>query len=308
MTVGGARWFLDGLCWWLVLPVVILFGSPSGWRWYRKWIGGHWERWYLDTPMNTMHWFHHAYCREECVTWYDGRPGLGRGTPMCEEWPVLHRFWSLGGLGRLWAYTSYIARHKWFVAVAGWRCSDTWHEFALCLLHDNNKFHPAMFGPYATHFYEADGAKRTRRGADGFYDDVDDDLAFDRAWLWHIQRSKHHPQYWCKIVSLPCRHHRRFGLLQDDGGIRCLWRGCGWSGSYLIAGQCDPHELNPGIVPVIVHEMPREYITEMLCDWMGAGLAQGTPNTLAWYTARGHRLPMGPNTRALVEQRLGYER
>lgn len=42
--------------------------------------------------------------------------------------------------------------------------------------------------------------------------------------------------------------------------------------------------------------------------WMGAGLAQGTPDTLAWYTARGHRLPMGPNTRALVEQRLGYVR
>jgi hypothetical protein len=50
--------------------------------------------------------------------------------------------------------------------------------------------------------------------------------------------------------------------------------------------------------------MPERYRREMLADWVGAGAAQGTPDTRAWYLARGHRHPLGRQTRAWLERRL----
>jgi hypothetical protein len=55
-----------------------------------------------------------------------------------------------------------------------------------------------------------------------------------------------------------------------------------------------------------IREMPLRYRLEMLADWTGAGLAQGTPDTLGWYASRGKNHPLGPETRAWIEQRLGY--
>lgn len=50
----------------------------SGYQWYRRWRGGHWERWYIDHPVCADIWFRN---------WPHGkRPGLGRGRPICEEW------------------------------------------------------------------------------------------------------------------------------------------------------------------------------------------------------------------------------
>jgi Family of unknown function (DUF5662) len=43
---------------------------------------------------------------------------------------------------------------------------------------------------------------------------------------------------------------------------------------------------------------------EMLCDWRGAGRAQGTPDVRAWYMLNGHRMQLHPETRAWVEWRL----
>ena len=204
-------------------------------------------------------------------------------------------------LGRHWQYFKYVLIHKAFVARAGWRCADTWWEFWLCLLHDNSKFLPDEWNPYATHFYAPDGSKRTKQGKDGFYDDEPDDTKFDRAWLKHIRRNRHHPQHWALIYHAACQcmdsresfWAREDVLLHDDGGATCM--------------TCLT-DVDRSAMQVIMNEMPREYITEMLCDWYGAGMAQGTPDTLAWYTARGHKHPMGPVTRALVEQRLGYVR
>lgn len=48
-------------------------------------------------------------------------------------------------------------------------------------------------------------------------------------------------------------------------------------------------------------EMPRSCAIEMVCDWIGAGRAQGTPDTIAWYNANRDRLVLHPETRRLVE-------
>ena len=55
-----------------------------------------------------------------------------------------------------------------------------------------------------------------------------------------------------------------------------------------------------------VLEMPLKYRQEMLSDWRGAGRAQGTPDTLAWYEKNRDRMSLGVSTRRLVEFALNY--
>lgn len=51
-------------------------------------------------------------------------------------------------------------------------------------------------------------------------------------------------------------------------------------------------------------EMPMRYRKEMLADWRGAGKAQGTPDTQAWYRKNGQKMRLGPETRAWIEAQL----
>ena len=51
--------------------------------------------------------------------------------------------------------------------------------------------------------------------------------------------------------------------------------------------------------------MSEEARLEMLCDWRGAGRAQGTPDTLAWYRANGHKLQLHEETRKWVDSEFG---
>jgi hypothetical protein len=55
-----------------------------------------------------------------------------------------------------------------------------------------------------------------------------------------------------------------------------------------------------GIIP---QEMPREYVLEMIADWLGAGRAitGKWDNVLRWYTENHNNMKMHKTTRALVE-------
>lgn len=200
----------------------------------------------------------------------------------------------MGSFGRYYQYIRYVIRHKWFVFVAGSKLGIPW----LAALHDNSKFRWDELKPYATHFYERDGSKRTRLAADGFYDDEPDDRAFDRAWLLHIQRNKHHPQHYIRLIHTPCRigYHDRSILFEDDGSAKCL--DCRAKNYINVFPR--------GMAAYTVQEMPDRYRREMLADWIGAGMAQGTPDTLGWYAARGKNHPLGPATRAWIEAMLGF--
>jgi hypothetical protein len=56
-----------------------------------------------------------------------------------------------------------------------------------------------------------------------------------------------------------------------------------------------------------VFEMGRKDVLEMIADWKGAGRAQGTPDTCAWYWKHHDEMQMCPKTRELVEWLLqGY--
>jgi hypothetical protein len=203
--------------------------------------------------------------------------------------------------GRHWAYLTYVVRHKWFVFVAGCRLGIPW----LAMLHDNSKFLPDEWRWYARHFYAPDGSKQTWQGKDGFYVDADNDTKFDRAWLKHIKRNKHHPQHWIRIRSAACQCSEvpihiqyQYGLVdrndvlfEDDGTARCM--------------TCLTR-IERAATCYAVLEMPERYRREMLADWIGAGMAQGTPDALGWYAARGRHHEFGPETRAWIEAQLGY--
>lgn len=54
-----------------------------------------------------------------------------------------------------------------------------------------------------------------------------------------------------------------------------------------------------------VLEMSKGARLEMLADWRGAGHAQGTPDTRAWYLRHWYKLQLHPDTRDWVDKRLG---
>lgn len=60
----------------------ILFASLPNHRWYRRWQGGHWERWYIECCRAEL-WLDYLACTRDT----GGRPPLGLGTPTCETWP-----------------------------------------------------------------------------------------------------------------------------------------------------------------------------------------------------------------------------
>ncbi len=99
-----------------------------------------------------------------------------------------------------WRYLTYLARHKWFVFLAGRRTgAPVWR----LLIHDWSKFLPVEWTPYAIRFSwvcrldQSQPVEMSRRRD-----------AFDRAWLHHQHWNKHHWQH--------------FLLKEDAGGIRAL--------------------------------------------------------------------------------------
>lgn len=67
---------------WLALVIPEAIGTE--WRWYRRALGGHWERWYVDSPVNSEVWHR---CPLGCTKHTLRRPSmLCRGIPTCEDW------------------------------------------------------------------------------------------------------------------------------------------------------------------------------------------------------------------------------
>jgi len=154
-------------------------------------------------------------------------------------------------------YLWYVLRHKWYVMIECFKVGLIWRG----LVHDNSKFLPDEFFPYAKHFYGNKDGIKTGRNKTGYYKPYDTgDKAFDFAWLLHQKRNKHHWQWWI--------------LPRDEDGV-------------------------------MIMEIPKKYILEMVCDWKGAGKAQGTPNTIAWYEKNKDKMQLHPDTRMYVEELLG---
>lgn len=57
---------------------------------------------------------------------------------------------------------------------------------------------------------------------------------------------------------------------------------------------------------VMTLEMPDKCRKEMLCDWKGAGKAQGRDDVLEWYTKNKDKMELGKETRNWIEKEIGY--
>jgi len=68
-----------GAALWFATTLLAHMLGVSGWRWYRRLCGGHWERWYIDVPVCADVWHRRQH--------NEGRPCvIARGTPTCEDW------------------------------------------------------------------------------------------------------------------------------------------------------------------------------------------------------------------------------
>lgn len=90
-----------------------------------------------------------------------------------------------------WKYFKYVAQHKWYVAIECIKMGMPIHAIS----HDLSKFLPSEFLPYAVKFYSGDYAYK--------YFEVQNN--FEKAWLLHQHRNKHHWDYWINStgVALP---------------------------------------------------------------------------------------------------------
>ncbi len=153
------------------------------------------------------------------------------------------------------AYAAYFWRHKVAVYRAAWLLGVT----RLGLVHDWSKLLPSEWAPYALSFY---GPWKYADRPQWLKD------AFDRAWLAHIHRNKHHPQHWV--------------LRNDTEG-----------GTFLKIPE--PY----------VREMVADWMGAGMAI-KGHGLAEAPAECRKWWDANKHKsgYTMHPTTFALVEQLL----
>ena len=117
-----------------------------------------------------------------------------------------------------WQYLKYIARHKWFVLVAGLKFKVSWWRL---LIHDYSKFMPVEWTAYREFFY----GERTPAVK----------AAFKKAWLHHIHINKHHWNHWTyndtdgtSVLEMPDKYIREmladwFGAGRAIQGKWCAW-------------------------------------------------------------------------------------
>lgn len=151
-------------------------------------------------------------------------------------------------------YLRYISKHKWYVMVECWKHGLIWRGF----IHDWSKFLPSEWFPYVEYFHGKSGVQHKEENRGKSYQ-CGSNLEFDRAWLRHIHRNKHHWQHYI--------------LIQDEDEDKAL-------------------------------PIPRKYLIEMLCDWKGAGRAQGKPDTIAWYEKNKGKMIMADTSRQTLENIL----
>lgn len=139
-------------------------------------------------------------------------------------------------------YASYVARHKWWVLVAGFRVGPgRWWRWpawiARLLVHDWSKLLPSEWRPYALYFNGESKESFVARhwaswcsagcvpsiaevyaGADWEHQRELRQQAFDRAWLLHQHRQPHHWQFWL-LLNDSSEDRARYHITSLDGGL-----------------------------------------------------------------------------------------
>ena len=133
------------------------------------------------------------------------------------------------------------------------------------IIHDISKFLPGEFIPYARYFYGKWMKEAEWHG----------DVRNYVPWKYTEMGVKAALDKAWLLHQKRNPHHWQFWILKyDSDGIKIL-------------------------------AMPDKYRKEMLADWIGAGKAQGKPDTKAWYEANKDKMQFHPETRKWIETMLG---
>lgn len=201
-----------------------------------------------------------------------------------------------------WAYLRYVLRHKWFVFQEGRKLRV---PVLMLLFHDWTKFLPVEWSAYVRAFYAKDGS--------GHYKP---DPSFFAAWNHHQKRNRHHWQYWLLGLDKP-----------DNGWTMQVMDE--WKGPFILAFHNEPlvefreayngdasleqdqYEMGQQMLTALnaMRPMPMPDVDrrEMLADWRGASRGRfGRDNTLDWYTKNRRHIQLHPETRAWLEEQIGF--
>lgn len=178
-------------------------------------------------------------------------------------------------------YLRAVARHKWFVLVAGYGRVPLWR----LVIHDWSKFTPTEWGAYARAFY---GAPKTKTGK------PEGNIAFDYAWLHHQRLNPHHWQAWLRMDYDTNRCVDQDMMFEDSGNVYYLDEG-----TRQRVSEADR-------ASVYALPMPQVYAEEMLADWRGANRAYGDTPLTEWYRKTKQARILHPATQRYIEYQLGW--
>lgn len=123
--------------------------------------------------------------------------------------------------------------------------------------------------------------------------------------------SKFLPSEWFAYVDFFHGKGRKKAIRDSTGYYKPTDTGhAGFDFAWLLHQKRNQHHWQWFVLPedeggLKVLEMSKGARKEMLADWYGAGRAQGTPDTRAWYRRHWYKLQLHPDTRAWVDRQLG---
>jgi len=171
-----------------------------------------------------------------------------------------------------------VLKHKWYVGKELMRYGLVWRA----LTHDLSKLFPPEIKGYSYWFYHKYGKdfKNTIRGEPtGEKSTPWHKRLWDRAWKHHQEHNKHHWQYWI--------------ITKEEADKQLSWF------HRVLYVVIDNNK---------IYEMPKKYVIEMVCDWIGAGIAyNGKRDILEWYDKNKDNMTLHPKTRGLVESLIEKE-
>ena len=211
-------------------------------------------------------------------------------------------------------YARYIFRHKWFVFVECAKRGLWWRGF----MHDMSKLLPSEWLPYANFFYgpKKEDARvlileRFLKEADAIKNDMVDILfpSLDKE-VFAICLELKDARILANTVLAKVKANPKAGIRDSTGYYKPTDTGDkDFDFAWLLHQKRNRHHWQWWILPeddggVKILPMPEPYRTEMICDWLGAGRALGTPSVNAWYKKNGSKMQLHPDTRAWVEMQL----
>jgi len=100
-------------------------------------------------------------------------------------------------------------------------------------------------------------------------------IKFSKAWAHHFTKNKHHWEYW---LSSPILEYNKIETMSD---LNTMFNGASWE----------------------IPEMPKVFVKEMVCDWIGAGIVySGKRDLKEWYDKNKNKIRLNLKTRELVDR------